>query len=256
MTCGGTDGSRAARFILASAFAIGGVSSLAMAGVQGQSRPLAEWLQVGPGVINHPIGVIPSAAIHVPMDWPLDADGSITCRTCHNELPSLENGDRRQLRGSQEGEPEVTAFCARCHAEGTEGTAATMHWMAMRVAHIKAGDNRSDRQSGTLDRESQRCLGCHDGVTADDARNSTAVSRTIGHMGDVRRNHPIGIQYPYGRSPNRGTVFRPASLLPPQVRLPDNTVSCVSCHNLYARSHNLLSVPIDNSALCFTCHDI
>lgn len=120
MTCGGTDKSWVARFMLASAFAIGGVSSLAMAGVQGQSRPLAEWLQFGPGVINH----------------------------------------------------------------------------------------------------------------------------------------PIGIQYPYGRSPNRGTVFRLASLLPPQVRLPDDTVSCVSCHNLYARSRNLLSVPIDDSTLCFTCHDI
>lgn len=63
---------------------------------------------------------------------------------------------------------------------------------------------------------------------------------------------------PYPNRPSRGVEagFRPASLLPREMQLPNGVVSCVSCHNLYGREKDLLSVPIEGSELCFTCHDM
>ncbi len=224
----------------------------------GGLRSLADKLQYGPGVVNHPVHVVPSEVIHIPEHWPLDVDGSITCVTCHETLPPLNgaNGSRgAYLRDFDEEQAEFADFCAKCHTAGGSGTAATMHWTAVGTAHVRANDKRAGRPNGNVDGESRRCLGCHDGVTAADARNATAGDR-IGDVGDVRRNHPIGVRYPHGPIRQREVAFRPASLLPPEVRLPDGSVSCVSCHNLYSRSRYLLSVPIENSTLCFTCHDI
>jgi predicted CXXCH cytochrome family protein len=69
----------------------------------------------------------------------------------------------------------------------------------------------------------------------------------------VTTNHPVGVRYGARGS---SVALRPASLLPDNVRLPDGTVSCVSCHDLYARDGHLLSVPLDESTLCYTCHDM
>jgi predicted CXXCH cytochrome family protein len=95
-------------------------------------------------------------------------------------------------------------------------------------------------------------MACHDGVSAGEFDNATPWSRGAGAMGDHRRNHPVGVAYP--RNP-RGSFRHPAQL-PDQVRLPDGKVSCVSCHDLYTQEPDLLSVPIYESKLCMTCHDM
>lgn len=131
-----------------------------------------------------------------------------------------------------------------------------MHWLAVGRAHWKGGSEGGRTASGLLDSESVRCMGCHDGVTASEAANTTAWNRGPGGMGDHRRNHPVGVPYIANRASGSATPLRMPSLLPAQVRLPAGKVSCVSCHDVYGHGPARLTVPIEGSALCFTCHDM
>ena len=87
-----------------------------------------------------------------------------------------------------------------------------------------------------------------------DAKNATPWSRGGGDHGNRTANHTVGARYPSGGSRGSTRALRPASLLPKQVRLPDGKISCVSCHDLYAPERFYLTVPLDGSQLCFTCH--
>jgi len=129
--------------------------------------------------------VIPSDAVSIPAGWPLDRQGTITCLTCHTEIPA----DRR-APSLRDFDPETAApidFCAKCHHRPVAQTAGSMHWLAVGTAHV------IPHQAAELD---QRAI------------------------------------------------------------LDTHTRQCISCHNLYAHEPYLLTVPIDGSALCFTCHDM
>lgn len=208
----------------------------------------------GPGVINHPINVVPSNAIVIPADWPLAANGTITCLTCHTTLPR-DNDDRPQLRGASGSTVDARQFCIQCHHGEARPTAANMHWVAVNRAHI-GSDNDADVPRNGRGDGSRQCLACHDGVSAPDTGYETNSAPHGGDFGDPRRNHPIGVRYPWGGKRGGDSPLRPAALLPKSVRLPSGNVDCVSCHNMYANSPKLLSVPIEGSALCFTCHDM
>ncbi len=209
----------------------------------------------GPGMINHPVGVVPSAAIVIPPDWPLAANGTITCLTCHEVVPA-DNETRPKLRGVPVGGLGASQFCVQCHHGEARLTAANMHWSAVDRAHLGSDRDDSQGRSGSRDDGSRRCLACHDGVSAPDTGYETGGTQHATDFGDPRRNHPIGVRYPSAGKRGGDSPLRPAALLPKSVRLPDGNVSCVSCHNMYANSPKLLSVPIEGSALCFTCHDM
>lgn len=219
-----------------------------------QRSPASQYLH-GPGMANHPVGVVPSHNIQVPEGWPVDVGGSITCGTCHYAFPSLGASDPL-LRGSNGGLIEPTRFCARCHTSTSPGEASGMHWLAVGAAHIKSNGEYPGRYSGGVDPASKGCLACHDGVNATETSSGAAAHSSFASFANERRNHPIGIPYPTGQRRGNGTEYRPASFLPREIRLPDGMVSCVSCHNLYAREEHLLAVPIKDSALCLTCHDM
>ncbi len=221
----------------------------------GRQHSSARQFLHGPGLANHPVGVVPSYNIHVPADWPVDVDGSVTCGTCHYAFPSVGDTDPL-LRGSNGRLIEPTPFCARCHTSTSPGEAGGMHWMAVRAAHIKSSGEYPGQYSGGVDPASKRCLTCHDGVNATETSSGAAAHSNFASFANERRNHPIGIPYPIGQRPGNGTKYRAASLLPREIRLPDGMVSCVSCHNLYAGEEHLLTVPIKDSALCLTCHDM
>ncbi|MHC4698865.1 MAG: cytochrome c3 family protein [Planctomycetota bacterium] len=232
-----------------------GLSAIAVAGPGNARRDLAERLRYGPGVANHPVHVRPSGAINIPQGWPVEADGSITCLTCHTRLPALEGSTDPHLRDCADSQFDREQFCRRCHVGGDELGGRKMHWQATRFAHLKAADSTSTGLPGRLDAQSQQCLGCHDGVTARESRN-TLGSSIVGADWDDRRSHPIGVPYmDAGRGHGEG-AYTPASMLPRQVRLPGGRVSCVSCHDLYARDRYLLTIPIEGSELCLTCHDM
>lgn len=244
--------------LVVTTLAIGGVPDRSEAGGTARYRSPADQLRCGPGVTNHPVNVVPSSAVEVPDDWPLGPGGTITCLTCHRRLPSLGGVSNPSLRDFDEAETESTDFCTKCHGSSTEHSAAAMHWMAVGVAHVKTERTRSRRRTGLLDHDSRRCMGCHDGVSANEAANTTVWNRGPGALGDRRRNHPVGVPYRDRAKPRKKSTarLRPTSLLPAKVRLPDGQVSCVSCHDLYAPGRHRLTVPIEGSALCFSCHDM
>lgn len=248
---------RKAIYSLACALIITALPMAAFAGRSIGSRDPVSRLRSGPGVANHPVGVVPSSGITIPGDWPLASDGSITCKTCHAAPPSLDGRDGSRLRGATESDHDSHAFCMNCHHEQASRTAAGMHWLAMSRAHIMAeSDDVESSASGSIDRASATCLECHDGVTAPDAAYETSWNRGSGYLGDKRRNHPIGVRYPHAGARHLDAPLRPSAMLPETVRLPGGMVSCLSCHNLYATEPKHLTVPIEGSRLCMTCHQM
>ncbi len=149
--------------------------------------------------------------------------------------------------------PTGQAFCAKCHTESARSSVEAMHWQALSRAH-PGGRRSAGGSSRSLDSESRSCMSCHDGVNApdpvSDARHFAGRNSSI----DPLRSHPVGIPYPTGTSRRQKASFRPVAMLPEEIRLPNGTVGCGSCHNLYAKTRFRLSVPIEDSALCFSCH--
>jgi predicted CXXCH cytochrome family protein len=226
---------------------------LAAGGTGAREQDAMRRLRYGPGVTNHPVGVVPSEAVRIPADWPLSADGGISCLTCHRELPALDGTTRPVLRGAGDAGGSGVDFCASCHAASADRSAAGAHWMAVRVAHVQAEARSSASDAGWLDAESRRCLSCHDGINAGESTNPTASSMRT--FSDLRRNHPVGVTYGGQRAGPGGTPLRSAHRLPARVRLPEGKVSCVSCHDLYETGPHRLSVSMEESQLCRTCHD-
>ncbi|HRX85493.1 MAG TPA: cytochrome c3 family protein [Phycisphaerae bacterium] len=223
--------------------------------VRAEGRSLPGLLRHGPGVSNHPVNIIPPASMRIPSDLPLSSSGTMTCLTCHESLPAAGTGGSAHLRGVADGEYDAMAFCARCHADGDDRTAKGMHWMAVLRAHVTTDDDRHG-SGGSLDMESRRCMECHDGVTAREYNNSSPWNRGGSYVGDRRRDHPVGVAYPRRTPAGYDSTFRFPSQLPKQMRLPEGKVSCVSCHDLYAPEPELLTVPIQESRLCLTCHNM
>ena len=210
----------------------------------------------GPGVTNHPIRVVPSAAVSVPSGWPLDDNGALTCFTCHTEVSPGGGVFDPKLRDFESQDVPSAGFCARCHGQIEQRSAGSVHWLALGTAHLKDDRVAPRAGGGVLDSRTRQCLSCHDGVSALESTNGTPVNGTRAYMSDRRRNHPIGVQYGGVSRPKDLSPLRPAGLLPREVALPDGKVGCVSCHNLYARTEYLLTVPIRGSELCLTCHDM
>lgn len=246
---------RAGLYTMLAGLAVCVTEEFAAAGFGSADRSLEQRLGFGPGVANHPVNVVPSAQISIPKEWPVDFKGAITCLTCHEALPSLNGTNAPNLRGSSPEDSGRLAFCANCHADTSRRGLGNMHWTVTGVAHVRSmGDGH--RSAGSLDGYSRQCLGCHDGVSASDY--GFTVGENLGAPGavDLRHTHPVGVPYKRIGSKNRNARLRPAALLPREVPLPAGRVSCVSCHNLYASDRFRLTVPVENSHLCFTCHDM
>ncbi len=252
----GTVRLQSALFSIAGLAFVAAVSPLpTLAGGRRSTRPLAERLLWGPGIVNHPVGIRPSERVRVPQDWPLGEVGELTCLTCHTKLPSMSEHGDAHLRGSAGGSTDIVGFCSNCHdAAGASGPSSA-HWMAVGYAHLAPEGESRARRGAVLDAVSNNCLTCHDGVSAREAGHQSLRSGG-GYLGDPGRNHPVGIPYVRRETDHRGSPLRHVTLLPEEVRLPDGRVSCVSCHNLYNVDRHRLSVPIEGSRLCLTCHDM
>ncbi|MBU0718942.1 MAG: cytochrome c3 family protein [Planctomycetes bacterium] len=234
-------------------------SSVTFAGAHNNRSPLSGATLTGPGVANHPVDVVPSEAIEIPTGWPLEADCTITCRTCHFDMPGGGGGIEPNLRDFDEDQENPTQFCVKCHAQAIEYGAAGVHWQAVGRAHIGAENAQSELRSSSrpgLDSYTRQCLGCHDGAVADDSLNQTPWNHSAGYAQRRQRNHPVGVEYPTRTPAGFDVPFLPISLLPVQVFLQDGKVGCLSCHDLYAGERYLLTVPIQGSELCLTCHDL
>ena len=115
-----------------------------------------------------------------------------------------------------------------------------------------------------LDRLSRGCMVCHDGTGARGVPLKAAGS-PLQIRGIRTVNHPVGMDYAAAAARRPRGLRAPASL-PPEVRLVDGKVGCVSCHPLRPAG---MSVWTDRAGctaarglthgpretdLCMTCH--
>jgi len=207
--------------------------------------------------MSHPLGMKPTFPL--PLDMYLDWKGEMTCTTCHymhnNGTGAHGSGNDKYLRRNSTGKN----FCLECHQQGFMSQKGLSHALATGDAHNKRFKEFETGES--LGASSAECLSCHDGSIASDVGHMSfeGNSRNSGvwehqkQSYDGASSHPIGIDYQdaYRRNP---LEIVDISLLPQTILLPNGKVECVSCHNLYTRNRNLLSVTDYGSRLCLTCH--
>lgn len=190
--------------------------------------------------MSHPTGFAPKGKL--PAGFPLDWKKDMTCSTCHDvhgTKPGLLRGERR---GKD--------LCLACHDTAFFDGMKDAGISLQQSGHVLADMTQVDKRTG-IDALSLQCLGCHNSQT-------DVGGIRVGQNGIVRHssgaaNHPIGVAYP---AISRNREFRPKSMLPMAIWLPNGKLSCVSCHQPYKKEHGQLVMPNNRSSLCTQCHDL
>lgn len=81
------------------------------------------------------------------------------------------------------------------------------------------------------------CLSCHDGL-----------------LGEHPMNHPFNVNYRDARQNHRSADLKSPQELPSAIRLVDDRVVCVSCHDMNSTLPNNLVLSMERSELCIACH--
>lgn len=112
------------------------------------------------------------------------------------------------------------------------------------------GDNGSNT---VFDPISMECINCHDGTVARavDFRFAKTESQGVTSLVTITASHPIGVDFTKFSCINTYNHWRD---LPPEIVLMDGKIGCASCHNLLGTNKLYLSVDMEGSNLCFTCH--
>jgi predicted CXXCH cytochrome family protein len=189
---------------------------------------------------SHPSGFAPKRAL--PVDYPLDWKGEMTCSTCH-----LAHG---QERGLLRGKLRAKAFCLACHDAGFFNNMKDAGTSIVISGHLDVG-RRGGNASLDIDTHSLHCLGCHVGG------QSEGGSVSMGRNGVVRHSsgaapHPIGRSY--RDASKRGGLHPEGQLAQKKVVLSEGRISCISCHEAYKKDHGKLVASLERSALCLSCH--
>jgi predicted CXXCH cytochrome family protein len=175
-----------------------------------------------------------------PPGLPLDPEGRLACRSCHDlhgEAPRLL---RRPALGG--------TLCVACHEADFFAAMADGGMAILGTAHPAEAAVESGQAPG-IDAPSLNCLTCHDEKIG--AAN-WMVSRPVGFLPlPESSEHPVGRDYARAA---RGGGFRAREALPEDIALPGGRVSCVSCHRPYDRRHGALRRP--RGALCRSCHSL
>jgi predicted CXXCH cytochrome family protein len=193
--------------------------------------------------VAHPSDFSPNRSI--PVGYPVDWKGDVTCSTCH-----LVHGNTRGLiRGNKYGRD----LCLSCHELSFFTRMADTGLSIQQVGHLKVS---KEELAVPVDDYSMHCLSCHsDG--AGGYLVEVDMSGNVRHNGSNRVAHPIGVQYSVAleRGLEHGSKFRPAAALNKKILLPNDMVSCVSCHEGYSERHGALVMSNGGSRLCLECHD-
>lgn len=188
--------------------------------------------------MSHPSGFAPR--VKPPQDLPLDWKGDMTCSTCHEvhgSKPGLVRGDRRGK-----------ALCMACHEASFFAAMKDGGVSLQQSGHAIADMAQMDKLSD-IDALSLQCLGCH--TNEGDARGVQVTAMGIVRHGSGDANHPIGVSYPL-----MSGSYKPRSMLPSAIWLPNGKLSCVSCHEPYKKQHGQLVVTNADSKLCAQCHSL
>ncbi len=215
--------------------------------------------------ISHQVNMKPSDRVNIPRDMPLDADGKMTCATCHDihrEYVNPLTGQktyflRRDVIGKN--------FCLSCHntEEGIKQiqlasigpdvnkTALTdSHRTVMNKGHGFARFKVSDK-GADLDPLSLACLDCHGGASPKTTLGKGVWPHSTSCIG---LSHPIGVDYSLATMGNAGYV--PEEKLDKRLRLFDGKIGCCTCHDPYAAEGKTLVIGARGSfqGLCLACH--
>lgn len=187
--------------------------------------------------VSHPSGFSPKSKPSAA--YPLDWKGDLTCSTCH-DIHSAEHG---LIRGVTRGK----SFCLSCH-DTNFFEKMRDGGISMLAGHLSNGNF----DVSLLDAYSAECLGCHE--HNGNVKIATSVDRNgiVRHAGGTS-THPIGSNY---NSSSTYGGYRSMQAISKKILFPDGKLSCVSCHQGYAKEHGKLVISNAGSALCFECHNI
>jgi len=207
---------------------------------------------------HHTTDSVPSAAVHIPTEtFPLDAQGRMTCATCHTAHAVPESSDLRTVIFLRR--PNVdSSLCLACHPEHAQKsdfqhplgpveysipqeildaggkTSEDGHTVICQTCHEPHGARNAWM---LVLPPSKLCIACHTDKSPETAPPAGAPM------------HHIGRAYP-GFEPPAGLVNAKASFGP------DGELSCLSCHRLHDASgaKPLLIRKNEDSSLCLDCH--
>ncbi len=208
---------------------------------------------------HHTTDHVPSPAVKIPTDtFPLDAEGRMTCATCHTAHAVPDNSDLATVIFLRQ--PNVdSSLCLACHADHAQKD-ERHHPLGQIDSPIPQAILDAGGKTGTDGRTiicqtchephgarnawmlvlppSQLCVECHPGKSPDATPMAGAPTHRIGHA------------YP-GFQP-------PASLLNEKATFgPAGELTCLSCHRLHDASgaRPLLIHKNHDSSLCLECHE-
>ena len=208
---------------------------------------------------HHTTDRAPSPAVRIPTDkFPLDAEGRMTCATCHTAHAVPDNSDLATVIFLRQ--PNVdSSLCLACHADHAQKderhhplgqidspipqaildaggrTSADGRTIICQTCHEPHGARNAWM---LVLPPSQLCTECHPGKSPDATPGAGAPVHRIGHA---------------------YTGFRPpASLLSDKATFgPGGELTCLSCHRLHDASGAwpLLIRKNHDSSLCLECHE-
>jgi predicted CXXCH cytochrome family protein len=189
--------------------------------------------------LSHPSGIKPSFPL--PPEIRLDWLGKMTCASCHQN-----HGNRKYLLA---GEKTGKAFCIGCHKASLLTKGKYGHESVSSPIHQPQYETTVLNQP--LDRESQECLGCHDGGLAK-AQKVTIGAGVWNHSDKAGFSHPVGSDYQ--RAVRKGG-YKSMGALNKRLRMFNGKLGCGTCHSLYSTLPKKLAMSNRGSALCLECHN-
>lgn len=118
------------------------------------------------------------------------------------------------------------------------------------------GTSRSfPEPSKSVDKFSNDCLSCHDGVMAKsfNVRVKNNPEGRVMSLEDIIGGHPIGMEYENYAAVN-GKEYRGEIRFSNEMVFAEGRVGCLTCHNPLNDSKGHLVMKNDRSELCFACH--
>ncbi len=208
---------------------------------------------------HHTTDAVPSPAVHIPTDvFPLDAQGRMTCATCHTAHAVAGDSDLRTVIFLRR--PNVdSSLCLSCHPEHAQKserhhplghrdspipqvildaggkTAADGHTILCQTCHEPHGARNAWM---LVLPPSELCVACHEDKAPETALPAGAPVHRIGQT-------YAGFQPPKTLLEGKATFG------------PNGELGCLSCHRLHDASGvwPLLIRKNEDSALCLACHE-
>jgi predicted CXXCH cytochrome family protein len=208
---------------------------------------------------HHTTDAVPSPAVHIPTEtFPLDAQGRMTCATCHTAHAVAGDSDLRTVIFLRR--PNVdSSLCLSCHPEHAQKS-ERHHPLGRRDSPIPqvildAGGKTS------ADGHTVLCQTCHE---PHGARNAWMLVLPPSELCIACHADKAPEASPRAGAPVHRIGHTYAGFKPPKTLLnekatfgPNGELSCLSCHRLHDASgvRPLLIRKNEDSSLCLGCHE-